>query len=296
MPTSWRSIVTGVVLAAGVAVPVLLAVEANRGPACSRGCLLDFTNNYLEAMLAHDPSLVRVASNLKATENGKTLHLGDGIWKTAKGFPYRQAVADPITGQAGFFGVVTEDNGERSLFFLRLRVSGQRIRDVETLVARKGSHAFFSPETLTAPNPLFEQPVADADRAPREAMIAVANRFFDGMEQHQASDIPFGPDCYWWENGLQLTNTDARPMSCRGTIAAANFITKARGRRYPMVDEDRGLVLAAAELDAPAGPPASGNGPRSVLVYMLFQLDAGQIRNIQAFAWDAPLGASNGWD
>lgn len=294
MPTSWRSIVTGVVLAAGVAVPVLLAVEANRGPACSRGCLLDFTNNYLEAMLAHDPSLVRVASNLTATENGKTLHLGDGIWKTAKGFPYRQAVADPSTGQAGFFGVVTEGNGERSLFFLRLRVSGQRIREAETLVARKGSHPFFSPETLTAPNPLFEQPVADADRAPREAMIAVANRFFDGMEQHQASDIPFAPDCYWWENGLLLTNTDARPASCRGTVAAAGF--KARGRRYPIVDEDRGLVLAAAELDVTAGSPASGDGPRSVLVYMLFQLDAGQIRAIEAFACNVPPGTSNGWD
>lgn len=296
MPRSWRSIVTGVVLAAGVAVPVLLAVEASREPACSRGCLLDFTNNYLEAMLAHDPGLLPLASNLKATENGQALQLGEGLWKTAKSLPYRQTVADPATGQAGFFGVVKEQNEERSLFFLRLKLSGRRIREVETLIARKGAHAFFSPETLTAPNPIFDQPVADAGGAPRDAMIAVANSFFNSMEQHHASQIPFGPDCYRWENGLLLTNTDSRQVSCRGSVAAATFITKARGRRFPIVDEARGLVLAAAELDIPAGPPAPGNGPRSVLVYMLFKLDSGRIRAIEAFVRNEPLGASNGWD
>lgn len=296
MSRSWRWAVTGVVLAAGVAVPVVLAVEASREPACSRGCLLDFTDNYLEAMLAHDSSSLRVASNLKATENGKPLQLGEDLWKSAKSFPYRQTIVDPASGQAAFFGVVTEQNGERSLFFLRLKVSRQRIREVETLSSRKGSHAFFNPEALTAPNPIFDQPLADADRAPREAMIAVANSFFDGMEQHQASQIPFGPDCYRWENGLQLTNTESRPVSCRGSVAAASFITKARGRRYPIVDEARGLVVAAAELDVPAGPPAAGNGPRSVLVYMLFKLDGGRIRAIEAFVRNAPLGASSGWD
>lgn len=295
MRTSWRSVLTGVVLVAGIAVPVVLAMEANREPACSRGCLLEVTNGYLDAMLAHDPSSLRVASNLKATENGKPLQLGEGLWKTVKSFPFRQAIADPSSGQAGFFGVASENGGERSLFFLRLKVARQRISEVETLVTRKGSHAFFSPESLAAPNPVFDQPSTAAGRAPRAAMIATANSFFDGMEQHHAELIPFGPDCNRWENGLQLTNTDSRPVSCRGSVAAASFITKARGRRFPIVDEDRGLVLAAAELDIPAGPPAPGNGPRSVLVYMLFKLDSGRIRAIQAFVRNAPLGASSGW-
>jgi hypothetical protein len=296
MRSRFRSALTAAVLVAGASVPVLLAVEATREPACSRGCLLEFTNQYLEAMLAHNPAALRVSPDLKATENGKLLKLGDGLWKTAKGIPFRQAFADPPTGQAGFFGVVAEESGERALFVLRLRVRRRDIREVETLVARKGAHNLFNPEALTAPNPIFDATVADPDRTAREGLIGVANSYFDGIEAHQASGIPFHPDCNRRENGVLVTNTAPRWMSCAASIPAVSYISKVRSRRFPIVDEARGLVLAAVHFDIPAGPPAPGNGPRSVLLYELFKIESGRIRDIEAFLMNAPLGASNGWE
>lgn len=296
MRSSVRSILTAAVLIAGVSVPVVLAVEATREPACDRGCLLDFTNNYLEAMLAHDPSALPVTPDLKATENGKARQLGEGLWKTAKGIPFRQAFADPSAGQAGFFGVIMEENGDRALFVLRLKIRRQRIQEVETLVARKSTHNLFSPETLTAPNLVFDEALPETDRVPRENLIAVANSYFEGIEQHKDSLIPFHPDCNRRENGVQVTNSGARLMSCRASISAASYIAKVRSRRFPIVDESRGLVLAAVHFDIPAAPPAPGNGPRSVLLYELFKVESGRIRDIEAFLMNAPLGASNGWE
>ncbi|MBZ5575753.1 MAG: hypothetical protein LAP40_04245 [Acidobacteriia bacterium] len=296
MQSSLRKTLTGAILIAGVSVPLLLAVEASREPACTRGCLLEATNDYLEAMLAHKPSALRVASDLKATENGKPLRLGDGLWKTAKGIPYRQSFADPATGQAGFFGVVTEDSGDRALFVLRLKVSRQRIAEVETLVARNGATNPLSLEPLTAPNLLFEETVPDADRVPSETLLSIANSYFEGLEAHREALIPFHPDCNRWENGVQVTNTGTRPMSCPAGIPAAGSISKVRGRRFPIADEARGLVLGIAELDIPAAASASGNGPHSVLLYQLFKVESGRIKGMEAFRLNVPLGASNGWE
>lgn len=121
--------------------PVLLAVEATREPACERGCLLDFTNQYLDAMLAHNPSALHVSSDLKATENGKPLPLGGGLWKNAKSISVRDSFADSSASQAGFFGVVEQENGARDLFALRLKISRQRISEVETLVEPQPNRA-----------------------------------------------------------------------------------------------------------------------------------------------------------
>ena len=136
MRSSHRSILTAVVLAVGVSVPLLLAVEASREPACDRACLIELTNNYLAAMLAHNGSSARIASDFRATENDQPVRLGEGVWKSAKDVAFRQSFADPATGEAGFFGVLTEQTGDRALFVLRLKTDGRRIREAGTLVAR----------------------------------------------------------------------------------------------------------------------------------------------------------------
>ena len=133
MKTDSRKFLTAALLALGVAVPVLLAVEATHQAACDRGCLIEFTNSYLDAMLAHNPSVLKVAPGIKVTENGKPATLGEGLWKTVKSIPSREAFADPTTGEASFFGQVIEESGNRSWLALRLKISRQQISEVETL-------------------------------------------------------------------------------------------------------------------------------------------------------------------
>ena len=115
--------------------PVVLAVEAAHQPTCDRECLIAATSGYLDAMLQHNPAALKVAADVRVTENGKAVPLGEGLWKTAKAIPARQTFADPSTGEAGFFGMVMEENGQHAQLALRLKMQGQRIERIETLVS-----------------------------------------------------------------------------------------------------------------------------------------------------------------
>ena len=130
-----RKLVPAGLLVVGISVPVLLAVEAAHQPACDRACLLNTTSDYVDALVAHNPSRLKLAADLKSTENGRLVPVGEGLWKTAKAVPVRQSFADASTGEAGLFGVVTEENGQRFGLALRLKINHQQIEQVETLVS-----------------------------------------------------------------------------------------------------------------------------------------------------------------
>ena len=47
---------------------------------CDRACLNGFVDQYLAALVAHDPSRLPLTKTARYTENGQTLDLGDGMW------------------------------------------------------------------------------------------------------------------------------------------------------------------------------------------------------------------------
>jgi hypothetical protein len=81
----------------------LAAGQSNAGSGCGRACLEAFVDQYLDAVVAHDPSKAPLAPGAKFTENGQTLEFGDGLWNTmtSKG-TYRLFVTDVETGQVAF--------------------------------------------------------------------------------------------------------------------------------------------------------------------------------------------------
>ena len=66
-----------VILAALTIVPA-----AHAQAVCDRECLGVIMSRYLDAMVAHDPSSLPVAANVKSTEDAKEMKLGEGAWKT----------------------------------------------------------------------------------------------------------------------------------------------------------------------------------------------------------------------
>jgi len=139
MSSHTRNLLMGTLLVLGVAVPVVLAVEATRQSACDRACLINLTSTYLDAMVARTPSSVKVGPDFHATENGRPVALGDGVWKTARSITSRQLFADESVGQAGVFAVMTDGKGQGSPIALRLTINRQRIQQVETVVWRGGA-------------------------------------------------------------------------------------------------------------------------------------------------------------
>lgn len=289
---------------------------ASPGGRCDRACLEGWVDRYLEAVVAHQPARVPLAKGVHFTENGQRLAVGDGLWNTASARgSYRLYVADPAATQAGFFGTIRE-NGKPAILALRLRVVADEITEIETLVARDDAGALRL-EKLGAPHPVFLAAVPAAERAARDALIKTANMYFSGLERNDGRGAyPFTPDCNRIENGKQTTNQpaatpqafDIGALGCKAQFETGffRFVTRIRDRRFVVIDEERGLVLAFVFFDH------AGNIPRVTLtdgrtvpigvarpwtweIAELFKVERGLIRQVEAVLQESPYGMNSGW-
>ena len=130
----------------GFAIAVLITIArsgwAQGGSgACDRACLESLVDKYLDAAIAHDPKQLPLARDVKFTENGVRLEVGDAHWKTVTGKgTYRLFVTDAEAGQVAFIGTIREEargpEGSPSALALRLKVRNRQITEIETLVIR----------------------------------------------------------------------------------------------------------------------------------------------------------------
>src|SRR4030088_1178894 len=103
---------------------------------CDRACLEGVMNQYLAAVVAHDPRRLPLSEELMYTENDQVLKVGDGFWKTAAGLGnYKHYFADPEVGQVAFMGTMQEA-GAALLLSLRLRIELGRITEIESVYFR----------------------------------------------------------------------------------------------------------------------------------------------------------------
>lgn len=297
-----------------------LSMSSNAGvterSACDRACLEGFVDRYLDAVVAHDPSRLPITATAKFTENGQRLHLGDGLWNTASARgPYRLYVADPETGQVGFFGTVRE-NGTPAILALRLRIASSSILEIETLVARDAKEAT-KLEALGPAYPAFSTPVPVGARMKRDRLVEVANMYFVGLERNDGRGVyPFADDCNRLENGQQTTNNpskeprvfDASALGCKVQFQTGffRFVTRIRDRRFVVIDEERGLALAFVFFDHAGNVPSvtltDGRTipigvarPWTWEIAELFKVENDLIHQIQAVIRESTYGMNSGW-
>src|SRR6185295_1380147 len=180
---------------------------------CDRACLKTILNQYLTAVVKHDPSAAPLFAGFRQTENSVVVRPGAGVWKsvTALGKLQRRYL-DPVSGQAGYFGIV-EEGSTSAIVTVRLKVEGRKITEAEWLIARKGDPGlngpaqpgqpagnFFDPDNLSA-NPPPDKPMAKEARTSREAMVAATNSYFDGITTHDGAIIMAYAGCTRVENG-----------------------------------------------------------------------------------------------
>jgi hypothetical protein len=295
-----------------ILVASICAADASAAaPACDARCLRTQLDHYLDALLRHDPTEVRRSSALRFTENGTVGALGDGLWQKASGLgTYRQYFVDPVSQQAMFLGIVNEGD-EPAIASIRLGFKGGDLVEVEQIVARKGSHALFSPVAFVTPNLLLSSPVAPGKRLSRAKLIEVANSYFEGIQHHSSKLVKAAPDCQRIENGVQTTG---RPgggsRNCQDSADLLTYIKSVDNRRFPVVDVEHGIVVSTFMFDIP-GEVAPANGPaispdpqlaarlrqpRTLLLTEWFKIDDGVIQHIEAIMHNLPHGAKSGWE
>ncbi len=290
---------------------------------CDRACLDGLVDQYLDAVVAHDPSRLPLAKTVKFTEDGQKLELGDGFWRTATARgTYKLYLEDTEAGEAGFFGTMQEAS-DPVILALRLKVENRKISQIETLVARgqMAQGGAKNLEKLGQPDPIYLQEVPPAERASRLDLIKTANKYFSGMQLDDGKgDYSFfGDDCNRLENGMQTTNNPNAATGRSGAYSAAwsckqqfqsgllHFVTRIRDRRYVLVDSQRGNVLCFGFFDHAAGNTRTFQTPdgRTVTagpttpwtweIAELFKVQNGQIHRIQAVLLQVPYGMGSGW-
>jgi hypothetical protein len=270
--------------------------------ACNRECLNGLVDKYLDAVVAHDPSLLPLAKPVKFTENGQRLELGDGFWKTAstRG-TYKLYVDDLEGGQVGFMGTMREA-GQPVIVALRLKIERGRIAEIETIVARgaMSERGAANLEKLGAPDPIYTEEVPPAERVSRAELVKTANKYFSGMQLNDGKgDYSFfADDCNRLENGMQTTNnpnpmqgvsgtsnTPPPPVSrrydpalkptmyssawpCKDQFQSGllHFVTHIRDRRYVVVDREHGLSFGFVFFDHAAGNTRTFQTPGGLTV------------------------------
>src|SRR5215472_6752510 len=298
-------------ISGAVSISVMQAADES----CERACLNRIVDQYLSALVAHDPSRLPLAKNVRFTEDGVQLQLGDALWATAGGLgTYKLVFAEPEANAIGAYAVVRE-NGSGALLALRLKVDKRKITEVETLVARKPTTGILNTDNLTEPRPAFLESVPTEERPSREEMVSMVNKYFDGIEQGNGDIVPFDPDCIRIENGIQTCPGSASSplgaLSCGAQLSTKIFtyIQSVNPRRFPVVDRERGLVLAIVRFNHPATQQTvevPGRGritmgrystwPNSTQIAELFKIKNRKIKEITAAIVTGAYKVPMGWD
>jgi hypothetical protein len=292
----------------------LTAVPAAAAESCDESCLLRLADSTVEAVAAKEFRRLPWANPVRFTENNVSLTIGDAWWGStgSKVGPKTFALADPETGNVVWFGTIW-DHDEPSFGAIRLGVTGGKIAELELIAGRlRWPIPFGDPKAFTLPQSMTT-PVKQADRRSRERLIDLAQAYLATKQRNNGALLAgFAPGCVMNENGVQITSAEAdikaKAGDCASVFRAALFapVERIRDRRFPIVDVERGLVLAISVQDLPAREKtfAATDGkkiavkrdyPMSRLVAELLRIEGDKIVRSEAVVTSLPYRMPTPW-
>src|SRR5690349_1731182 len=256
--------------AASAATPTAASLPPDVGTGdCDRACLQGLAEQFIAALVAHDPSKVPLAKGVRYSENSVPLPIPDGFWKNASAVrPYRLYIADPEWGTIGFYARMNE-NGAPVIVSTRLRVFDHQITEIETVVTSErwrndpapGTGNPPAPDYLgEKPRPEYTQVVPPAQRRSREELMKIVNTYFTGIENNTGDKPPmFSSKCHRLENGRPTSNVPVPAgrepgggnMTCAADIAMGYHRNdnRIRSRRVMAVDLEHQVVMTSVYFD-----------------------------------------------
>ncbi len=282
----------------------------------NRLALYAVLDRFLAALNARDPHVLDWATGAHHSENNVMLEVGDGIWGTIDRLgEYQLRFADENAGQVGYFGTVIEPI-EESAFTLRLGVDDAgRITECEMLIVRQSDSGIKFENCRYWDKPiLHREPEAPVSR---DAMVRLSDGYFDTLQRNDGTiHTKFHPDCNRVENGVQTTRNPefakivpVSALGCEEQFRMGNYRydDDLRARRFPLVDEQRGLVLAYGFIDHSGrlreyqltdGRTVKSPvlRPHSFYISELFKIDHGMIEQIEANFITVPYRMPSPWD
>lgn len=304
-----------------------LAITANAAQpstACDRECLRGKVSELLYAFAKHDVSRIRVAPNLRVTEDAIVKRLADvSLVRSVTGLAgYRQDIIDERTGVAGAHVIVKEGDANVMLV-VRVKVVNNALTEVE-LVANRGSGlgagapraggpgaaAAAGPpraggpgsgggtNNLLAPTEATSYVPRPEQLDTREEMLRIALKYPEGLasaKNFAAVNLPFAPDAFRLENGMLLAGKECTFNATCNNIATQPLTVFERlgdpVTRVIAVDERMGIVWLRMAWGV------EREGGDQLCVWETFKIYDGQMHAVEAFMRTFPIELrSGGWE
>lgn len=289
---------------AAVLLAVATAHPAAAQAACNRACLTGFVDTYFKALTANRAADVPLAPNAKITMNGKPLKLADTFWDGADRTVYRFDIVNERLGDTGTEAVVLNTDGSKTMYMVRLKMANGRVTEVETIKANKGeADRLWDPDNLKDVSPALQLSMREADRDSYYALVAAAESYWRAFQTNGTPDYhpaSLLPDTKRFENGVQTTGLvrDGKYVSTAEGFDQGRFIGRNLwDRRYPVVDEERGVVLSIVRFGLKDGSKSqSAATTNDRLVAEFFAVKAGRIQEIHAVLFNLPDAQPTGWE
>ena len=314
-----------------VAVAIVIASGASQASAqaaCDRACLRTMLDQYLAAVVKHDPAAAPLVVGFRQTENAINVRPPNGAWKTVTALgKVQRRYLDPVAGQAAYYGTV-EEGSSTAVVTIRVRVENRQLTEAEWFVARENDPGLngarqpgrppanlHNPEYL-AKNPPPERVVPRDQRSDRATLVRIVESYFDAITSHDGTIALTHQGCGRVENGTPAPAGRFLPPVAPANPPAGQGAAPARqggppgganndcvsglqnfngqmvvARRTPLVDEEAQVALAYAVFIRRPGSPT----PRNVFSEW-FVIDEAKIRTIYtAMFYPAPELAVPNW-
>ena len=301
---------------------VFAAPKAEKLPAhCDRACLIGAMDNYLAALVAHDPSRVPFSAHVEFVENTVPMHPGEGLWKTADALPttFKIYVPDPVSEEVGLLCVMSAGNAPIEASF-RLKIRHGDIVAAEHLWA--GDLKPANLKNLQTPRPGLLATVPASERRPRAELLKIAGTYYTAVTTADANNAPFAADCERHENGLPTTGNslpaNPTPRQVLGSLGCTaqlkthvmDYIKTIEPRRLMIADPQTGLAMGFSQFRHPmkestekiVGVPGITSQsmnfkPFDNVAVHVFKISGGSIHEIEALGHSGmPYNSPTGWE
>jgi hypothetical protein len=306
------------------------AASAERAP-CDRACLSGVITTYLEALKAHDAGRLPVTRDVRFTENGAAIPLGEALWVTLTDLgSYRVDYLDTESQQAAAHVAFTE-NGRPGLMALRLKVVDGKIAEIETVLSRGAPRAASMPPIET----LWSTTEPPATRLTRAQLAEETENYLRAVSRSDGTLVKFNKrSCLRLENGNVMAfgphDTPIAPlppvtdpnswtaavrqtmgMDCAEQLSTGiyAFITSYDGARFPVIDVERQVVFGHWVFRRRGNVPGvtfkgkfypfleTMRFPNENLLGQAFKFRDGRITRVQGVFFNANVyKAGTGWD
>lgn len=268
-----------------------------------RSALTGYVDQYFKALLANNASAVPLSKGAIITLNGDIKSLAEIFWENAESITFRFDIVNTRRGDTGTEAVIKNSDRSLTMFMLRMKIEGDKISEIEAIKCNKGeADGIWDADNLREVSQSYLLSIREVERDSYYDLIGTAESYWRAFQTNGSSDYKPArllPDSKRFENGMQTTGMikDGQYESTAKGFDTGFF--KERniwGRRYPVVDEERGVVLSIVRFGIKSGLKSRSEATsHDRLVAEFFAIRSGFLQEIQAVIVNRPDEMSTGW-